>query len=87
MKDDIVENLLFDLGTQYNSNKKINSYVHKFHIRMKSLNSLEKDVRKYFMQLCLENTNKNIDIKFEGKINSFLKNHIKKIYRNYLKLI
>ena len=64
--------------------KKINTYVHKFHIRINSLNVLEKSMRHYFMGLTLHDTQKEVYKNFEGIAHHYLMNLIFAIYRDKL---
>ena len=63
----------------------VSIYFHRFNIRMKALNSLEKGVRHFYLLLLLEKTrkeiNKNIPYK---KVASLMLNIISAIYRNEL---
>ena len=67
--------------------RKIGTYVHKFHIRMNALNTLNKVERKFSMNLCLIETKKSIFMNFDSVSSYYLDNLISAIYRNKLKLI
>jgi hypothetical protein len=63
----------------------VSTYFHRFNIRMKALNSLEKGMRHFYLLLLLEKTEKEINknIKY-NKIASLMLNIITAIYRNEL---
>ena len=65
--------------------EKVSTYFHRFNVRMKALNSLEKGLRVFYLQLLLEKTRKEIykNIGYE-KVASLMLNIISAIYRNEL---
>ena len=67
--------------------KKVNTYVHKFHERLHSLNRLDKTHRKYFMRLFYTDTIREVKSNFEGEVQSYLLNVLAAIYRNKLDII
>ena len=63
----------------------VSTYFHRFNIRMKALNSLEKGVRHFYLQLLLEKTRKEINKNIRYiKIASLMMNVISATYRNEL---
>lgn len=67
--------------------KKVRRYLHKFHIRINSLNALDKQERIYFMDLQLVHARREINANIDSKVKSHLKNEITAIYRNKIRLI
>lgn len=67
--------------------QKVSVYFHRFNIRMKALNSLEKGMRHYYMGLLLERTRVeivcNISVRYE-KVGSLMLNLISAMYRQEL---
>ena len=65
--------------------QKVSTYFHRFNVRMKALNSLEKGTREFYLQLLLEKTRKDINKNIEyEKIKTLMLNVITAIYRNEL---
>jgi hypothetical protein len=65
--------------------QKVSTYFHRFNVRLKALNSLDKGSREFYMQLLLEKTQKEIqkNIRYE-RVASLMLNIITAIYRNEL---
>ena len=64
--------------------KKVNSYIHKFHIRKSALDELNECEKSYFLEMLLHDTLNNVRENFTGKVESYLCNVITAIYRNSL---
>lgn len=81
-----LKQILDDLGDR-KLNQKVNSVIHKFHIRANSLNHLNKVERSYFMMALYKDTQKNIRAGFNGKVQTFLLNTLAGKYRNVIRKI
>jgi hypothetical protein len=81
-----LDNVLEELDDSKIS-KKVNQFLHKFHIRINALNGLEKSERIFFMDLQLVHARGEINSNIDSKVKSHLKNEITAIYRNKIRLI
>jgi hypothetical protein len=86
--ENLAANYLADTLTEISDNNlthKVNNYFHKFTIRMKALNSLEKDIRCFYLSLLFDKTRSEINSKFtHEKVKSLLLNVVSATYRKEL---
>jgi hypothetical protein len=62
--------------------EKVNVYFHRFQIRMKALNDLDKSMRIFYLGLLLEKTEKEIELNVKHeKVKSLMMNLITAFYR------
>lgn len=62
--------------------EKVNVYFHRFQIRMKALNGLDKSMRIFYLGLLLEKTEKEIELNVKHeKVKSLMMNLITAFYR------
>lgn len=81
-----IEDILIELDDK-KLTKRVHSTLHKYQDRIKSLKSLDKKHRIYFLDLLLEKTKTIIKKrKFDKRIESFLLNKIQGLYRNEINI-